>query len=345
MWKIILLALCAISVLYIIFSSKKQQPAMQNTLQTISTTPTVTQKHILDVLEMSNFIYTPSPITITETRAGTASYNEYIASYVSRGNIIYALLTVPKGKAPEKGFPVIMFNHGFIPPNEYRTTERYGYYVDYFARNGYIVFKSDYRGHGNSGGEAIGPYFSSGYHEDVMQAIESITTLPQANAEKIGIWGHSLGGNIAQRIIVTKPSSIKAVVIWAGVIGNYETIFDKFFSRRATEGSDEQRADWRKRREGIIQTLGTPTTNPSFWNSIDPAQFYSRVQVPVQIHHGDSDETVPKELSLNAFSALKALGKDVEYYEYPNGNHNLSGSAFTIGMQRALVFFDKHLKN
>jgi hypothetical protein len=36
-------------------------------------------------------------------------------------------------------------------------------YVDALARNGYIVFKSDYRGHGNSEGSAPGGYGSPAY--------------------------------------------------------------------------------------------------------------------------------------------------------------------------------------
>src|SRR4030065_676050 len=65
-----------------------------------------------------------------------------------------ALLSVPFGDPPASGWPAIIFNHGFIPPDEYRTTERYVAYVDGFARNGYIVFRSDYRGHGDSDGLA-----------------------------------------------------------------------------------------------------------------------------------------------------------------------------------------------
>jgi len=53
---------------------------------------------------------------------------------------------------PATGWPVIIFNHGYIPPTVYRTTERYLAYVDAFARNGYIVFKPDYRAFGSSQG-------------------------------------------------------------------------------------------------------------------------------------------------------------------------------------------------
>ncbi len=50
--------------------------------------------------------------------------------------------------SPDNGRPAIIFNHGYIPPEVYRTTERYVAYQDGFARNGYVTFKSDYRGHG-----------------------------------------------------------------------------------------------------------------------------------------------------------------------------------------------------
>ena len=64
----------------------------------------------------------------------------------------------PSSGSPEGGWPAIVFNHGYIPPNVYRTTERYVGYQDGFARNGYVTFKSDYRGHGFSEGEARSAY-------------------------------------------------------------------------------------------------------------------------------------------------------------------------------------------
>ena len=63
-------------------------------------------------------------------------------------------MTVPNGPKPATGWPVVIFNHGYIPPAQYVTTERYVAYQDAFARAGYISFKSDYRGHGKSEGLA-----------------------------------------------------------------------------------------------------------------------------------------------------------------------------------------------
>ena len=75
--------------------------------------------------------------------ASGVNYDQYIVSYLSDGLRIYALLTVPRGEKPESGRPIVIFNHGYIPPEQYQTKERYVAYVDAFAGNGYIVFRSD----------------------------------------------------------------------------------------------------------------------------------------------------------------------------------------------------------
>src|SRR5207247_6305335 len=135
--------------------------------------------------------YPGSDLVVEQTLSPGSNYRQYVASYLSDGLKINALLTVPNGAKPATGWPVIIFNHGFIPPSVYRTTERYVAYVDAFARNGYIVFKSDYRGHGSSEGSATGGYGSPSYTIDVLNAIASIKRYPAADVKRIGMWGHS----------------------------------------------------------------------------------------------------------------------------------------------------------
>jgi len=90
--------------------------------------------------------YPGSDIVIEATLDPGVNYSRYYVSYLSDGLKIYALMTVPTGEKPVTGWPVVIFNHGYIPPDVYRTTERYIAYVDQIARSGYIVFRSDYRG-------------------------------------------------------------------------------------------------------------------------------------------------------------------------------------------------------
>ncbi len=144
----------------------------------------------LSILSMRKRAYPGSDLLIEEELGVGANYRQYIASYKSDGLKIYGLLTIPTQDKPERGFPVIIFNHGYIPPEEYKTTERYVAYVDGFARQGYVVFKPDYRGHGNSEGKPEGAYFSPAYTVDVLNALSSVKKLLYVNKDKIGMWGH-----------------------------------------------------------------------------------------------------------------------------------------------------------
>src|SRR3989344_8783598 len=98
--------------------------------------------HPLSIETLRQGNYPGSDILIEQTLAPGSNYRRYIASYKSEGLKIYALLTVPNGTKPETGWPVVIFNHGYIPPSQYKTTERYVAYTDAFSRNGYILFRS-----------------------------------------------------------------------------------------------------------------------------------------------------------------------------------------------------------
>ena len=118
--------------------------------------------HPLAIEAMRDRLYSGSDIQIEEAFDEKATYRQYVVSYLSDGFKIYAFLTVPKGSEPPRGWPVIIFNHGSISPAQYRTTERYIAYVDYFASRGYVVFKCDYGGHGSSEGEAERCWYCAG---------------------------------------------------------------------------------------------------------------------------------------------------------------------------------------
>ncbi|MBI2601209.1 alpha/beta fold hydrolase [Candidatus Daviesbacteria bacterium] len=288
--------------------------------------------------------YPGGDIAIEQELEPGSNYNRYIVSYKSEGLKINALLTVPQEEQPQEGFPVIIFNHGYIPPEQYRTTERYVAYLDSFAKNGYIVLKPDYRGHGDSEGNPEGAYFSPAYTTDILNALSSIKKYEDVNPEKIGMWGHSLGGHITLRSMVVSKD-IKAGVIWGGVVGSYSDMFDRFFRNSPWSPSAKEQQTRRLTRQRFIDEYGTPEQNPQFWNSISPNSYLADISGPVQLHHGLSDETVPWQLSENLYNSLKSLGKEVEFFNYQNGDHNLSSPNFEEAMERSISFFDKYLKS
>lgn len=302
------------------------------------------EPHRLSIEYLRQQTYPGSDIVIEQKLNAGSNYDRYIASYRSEGLKQYALLTVPRGTKPATGWPVIIFNHGYIPPTQYRTTERYVAYVDGFARAGYIVFRPDYRGHGSSEGSASSAYGAPDYTIDVLNAVASIKRYADADPNRIGMWGHSMGGHITLRAMVT-TSDIKAGVIWAGVIASYPDMMNNW--RRPSSAPPlnipERQRRWRQE---LTETYGTPEGNPAFWSTISPASFLADLSGPVQLHHGTGDVEVPVEFSRNLYQQAQdeGISMPVEYYEYAGDNHNLSNN-LGLALQRSVAFFDRHVKN
>lgn len=296
--------------------------------------------HPLSIETLGKMEFTGSEVVIERELANGSNYSRYIASYDSEGLKIFALLTVPSREKPEAGWPVIVFNHGWIQPSQYRSDEKYIAYTDGFSRNGYIVFRPDYRGHGDSQGFPEGAYNSNAYTIDVLNAVSSIKKFSDSNPQRIGMWGHSMGGFITVRSMVV-DKSIKAGVIWAGVVGSYNDLIDVWWANRTiprSAGSSRER--WRRTRENLRELQ----KDQELINSISANSFLENISGPVQLHHGEADASVPFELSQILDRELKEIGKTSELFLYPGNDHNLSQS-FSQAMQRSVEFFDKYLKS
>lgn len=341
MKKYLLLFIVAGLLFFLFFTSKQKRfPVFQNTVN--NTTPTA-ETFPLQIEEMRKKNYSGSDIQIEEQLGNGSNYKQYVVSYKSDGLKIYALLTVPLTEMPKGGYPAIIFNHGYIPPEQYVTTEKYVAYVDGFARNGYIVFKPDYRGHGRSEGKPEGAYYSPAYTTDVLNALSSVKKLKEVNPQKIGMWGHSLGGNITMRAMVVSRD-IKAGVIWDGVVGTYDDLLNRWVRAVLFRPStSEAQAHVTSIRRQLTEKYGTPKDNPTFWNTIDPHAYLKDVSGPVELHHSAQDDEVPLSFSQSLYDDLKKAGKTVELFTYEGTDHNLS-QGFDLAMQRSVAFFDKYLK-
>jgi dipeptidyl aminopeptidase/acylaminoacyl peptidase len=282
-----------------------------------------------------------SDIVIESELDRGANYRRFYTYYLSEGLKIYALLTLPDGDPPEGGFPAIVFNHGYIPPDIYKTTERYIAYVDQIARAGYIVFRIDYRGHDNSEGEPSGAYSNPGYAIDVLNAVASIKRFQLANPDKIGMWGHSMGGYLTLRSMVVSPD-VKAGVIWAGVVGSYPDMIN-YWRRNNPNVTPSPSSVSRGWRQGWIDMYGSPEENPEFWNSVSSNSYLTDLSGPIQLHHGTLDTDVPVLLSELLWQQITAVNGEVELYKYEGDNHNIS-NFFGQAMSRTIEFYDRYLK-
>jgi len=316
---------------------------------TLTPTPTSTSTAIptptpvpnpLEISAMRAREYPGSAVVIESVLNPGANYSRYYVSYLSEGLKIYALMTIPNGERPSTGWPVIIFNHGYIAPDVYKTTERYIAYVDQIARSGYIVFRSDYRGHDKSEGVARGAYSNPDYTIDVLNAVASMKKYPDADPNRIGMWGHSMGGYITLRAMVISKD-IKAGVIWAGVVGSYpDLLYNWRRGPAASPDSSPRPGSWRST---FVEQYGSPAENPAFWSSISANSYLSDLSGPIQLHHGTADEDVPLEFSESLYFQMLEAGQYVELYKYDGDNHNISNN-FSTAMQRTIEFFDRFIK-
>jgi dipeptidyl aminopeptidase/acylaminoacyl peptidase len=325
----------------------------QTTSPTSTIAPTLTETEVdfeigreITIKYLRDLEIKGSEITFEEELADRSNYHQHLVSYVSEGNKIYGLLTVPFTEPPEGGFKAIVFNHGYIPPADYRTTEHYTAYVDYLASSGFVVLKIDYRGHGESQGEPTGSYFSPGYTIDSIAALKSLQTMDVIDPQGIGMWGHSMAGNLVLRAMLIEPE-IKAGVIWAGAVYSYDDFVNYGINDntyRPTEPSGTQEASSRRRRSReIFETYGRPDTKLDYWKAVSLTENIEFLNSPIQLHHAEDDSVVNIGYSINLAAVLQDNGKAYELVSYEGGGHNLISPYFNQAIQRTVEFFRDNL--
>ncbi len=270
-------------------------------------------------------------LVIGELQSESANYKRHYITYKSGDLTISGVMLIPKGLGPNK---VVIMNHGYIDPEIYTNGRGLRREQDYFANRGYIVIHPDYRNHAQSSKDSnVEGNIRLGYVEDVINVIYALkaANLPYANTDQIAMIGHSMGGGIAQAIMVTKPDLVDAYMLYAPV---------------STDARDSYYRWTQPRPEAVAQINsqhGTPENNPKFWDNVSPINFLSKVASPVMISHGTADKDVPIEWSQTTANALKAAGKEVIFHIYPNEGHEF-GPAWGTVMQRTLDFFNQNLK-
>ncbi len=272
----------------------------------------------------------------------SSTYTSYLTNYNSDGLKVNGLLNIPKGDKPEKGWPAIIFVHGYIAPSTYKTTEKYTDYVNYLARNGFVVFKIDLRGHGESEGEPGGAYNSPDYVIDTLNARAALANADYVNPEAIGLWGHSMAGNVTFRSFVA-AQDIPALVIWAGATYSYEDLA-KYGLNDHSYRPPTNRTEVQRRRSQLRETHGEFSLESEFWRQVAPTNYLDGVNGAIQVHHSVDDTVVNIGYSRDLMSILDKTAIPHELFEYPSGGHNISGSPYSQAMERTVEFYRERLR-
>lgn len=304
----------------------------------VSPTPFPFQEMTIDYLRDRDY---KSTLGTREMLSENESYTSYFTSYDSDGLKINGLLTVPKGEEPEGGWPAIVFIHGYIPPTIYQTTENYVAYVDSLARSGFVVFKIDLRGHADSEGEPSGAYYSSDYIVDARNAISALEESGFVNPEKIGLWGHSMAGNVVMRTVASKRD-VPAAVIWGGAVYTYED-WQKYGIQDNSYRPPGMSTQRQRRRDELFGAYGEFDNKSEFWRKVAPTNYLTGLKTSIQLDHAVDDDVVNIGYSRDLAEILEREKIDYEFNEYPSGGHNIQGASFNQAMTDTIEFFKAKL--
>jgi dipeptidyl aminopeptidase/acylaminoacyl peptidase len=265
-----------------------------------------------------------------EILAVNSYFTRTLMLYPSDGLSIYGFMNVPRRGTPP--FPLVIAIHGYIEPEIYNTLDYTTGYADALAREGFIVLHPNLRGYPPSDdGENR---FRVGMASDILNLIALVKAqagkpgpLTLAAPGEVGLWGHSMGGGIATRVLTVSPD-VKAAVLYGAMSGderkNYERIFHYFSD--GTRGQEELRAS-----DEVLRR-------------ISPVYFFELIKASVSIHHGEEDADVPPVWSAETCRRLRDLGVQVECFTYPGQPHTFNGDGDALFVQRMVDFYKRNLK-
>lgn len=292
-------------------------------------------------------------------------YTSYLIDYPSDGLTITGVMQMPVGKGP---FPVIIMNHGFYPRSMYHSGDGTDRAAPFLAEHGYITIASDYRSWGKSD---IGySFFYSGLVIDVVNLINAVPSLPKADPNRVGIWGHSMGGGVTMKVLTilgnrVVPSvseerietTINAAVLYspvsaddADIIGRWGMgCFGNIAAGELIEGCNSSDVIPETLPRNLQDAYRFAASDAETLKKISPFYHLDDVSVPIQIHYGTEDgkftSGTPPEWSVKLTQGLRDAGKDVELLQYDGEGHSFIGQPWFDFMARTLMFFDEHVKN
>ncbi|MBE2222752.1 MAG: alpha/beta fold hydrolase [Anaerolineae bacterium] len=253
------------------------------------------------------------------------NYTRHLISYPSDGLTIYGFMNTPPTTEP---LPVVLVLHGFVEPDEYDVEAYTMPYADELAKDGFLVIHPNYRNYPPSdNGDNL---FRAGYAIDVLNLIDIIKTqagqpgpLQNADPNRIFLFGHSMGGGIALRVL-TVSQDVRAAALYSSMSGDEQRNFEKVIVwSKGTSGTEELAAS--------AEDL----------QRISPIYHLENITVPISIHHGTADGVVPPEWSYQLCEQLRELGKEVSCYRYPGEPHNFTAAARKRMIDRVSAFFNE----
>lgn len=319
---------------------------------TPSSTPTMEELIFPYTIEgLRQHAFQSGEVQIRSTLSENDKFTTYLMDYPSDGLTITGVMQIPVGEGP---FPVIVLNHGFYSRGIYSSGDGTDRASGFLAGQGYITLASDYRSWGAS--DMGHSFFYSGLVIDVINLLNAIPSIPEADPDRIGMWGHSMGGGVTIKVLTIDPR-VKAAVLYSPVSADHADIIVRWGNgcfgdiaqgelvvgcNSADVVPDDLPLDLRN-------AYHVAASDAQMLQRVSPFYHLDQVIAPVQIHYGTEDgkflSGTPPQWSVKLTQGLRDAGKQAELYQYEGEGHSFIGQPWFDFMGRSLRFFDRYVKN
>ena len=277
-----------------------------------------------------------------QTLEGNAALRDTLAQYTlpapaftqvpgADGTMLNAYVIKPTDFDSAQAYPLLM--HVYGGPGSQTVRNAWGgsqmAWHQYLAdEKGILVASVDNRGTGARGRDfRTSTYKKLGILEveDQIAAAQHFGQMPYVDEDRIGIWGWSYGGymTLLSMLYGDGPETFKAGVSVAPVTSwrLYDTIYTERY-------------------------LSTPQKNPEGYDGGSPQTYADRLRddQDLLLVHGDFDDNVHFQNTIQMADALQAAGKPFEMMVYPGRNHGISGDGTRLHLfTLATDFFEEAL--
>lgn len=223
------------------------------------------------------------------------------------GTDLYARMIKPINFDANKKYPVIVYVYG--GPHAQLITDTWlsgaNNFFLFLAQQGYIVWTVDSRGSANRGYEfesAIWRNCGSIEVSDQMDGVNYLKSLPYVDAERIGVDGWSYGGFMTISLKLKNPGVFKTATAGGPVIDWkwYEIMYGERY-------------------------MSSPEDNPEGYEKASLLNYANQLEGKLLVIHGAQDPTVVMQHSLEFIKRCIKNGKQVDYFIYPDHEHNVIG--------------------
>ena len=233
---------------------------------------------------------------------------------------------LPPGFDPKRKYPLFVYVYGEPAGQTVQDSWGGNNYLWHLmlAQQGYIVASFDNRGTPAPRGRAWrkSVYRQIGILASADQAAAvraALAAWPFADAERVGSWGWSGGGQMTLNAIFRYPDLYKTGIAVAFVSDQklYDTIYQERF-------------------------MGLPKDNPDGYKNGSPVTFAKNLKGNLLIAHGTGDDNVHYQGFELLVNELVANGKQFTMLSYPNRSHGISeGRGTTMHLYTTLTNFLK----